>query len=228
MSDETSDPEGDESVTAELLDRLRAADPGTDLPPADPTRVDRLLEDVMSDTRQDAPIPTPIPTEAQTRNPLTWLVAAAALVLIAAGGVLALAGGDDSPLAPPTAGSSGAPAGEVTTTELALPGGAPARCMVPSAEVLAGAAYAVDAEVTAVAGGTATLEPTTWYAGEQTDRVEVAAGSADLAALIGAPEFQVGQRYLVAGNGEGQVMVCGFSGPYDQRLAGLYAEAFGG
>lgn len=213
-----------ETDDRDLFDRLRATDPGTDLPAADPSRVDRLLEDVMSDTRQDAEIPT----EAQTRNPLTWLVAAAALVLIAAGGVLALTGGDDSPLAPPTAGSSGAAAGEVTTTELALPAGAPARCMVPSAEVLAGAAYAVDAEVTAVAGGTATLEPTTWYAGEQTDRVEVAAGSADLAALIGAPRFRVGERYLVAANDEGQVMVCGFSGRYDQRLAGLYTEAFGG
>lgn len=218
----------DETDAEELLDRLRAADPGTDLPPADPTRVDRLLEDVMSDTRQDSEIPT----EAQTRNPLTWLVAAAAVLLIAAGGAFALVGGDDGPVTPPTAGSSSGasadgPEGEVTTTDLTLPGGAPARCMVPSADTLAGAAYAVDAEVTAVEAGTATLEPTTWFAGEETDRVEVAAGSADLAALIGAPEFAVGQRYLVAGNEQGQVMVCGFSGPYDDRLAQLYAEAFG-
>ena len=32
----------------ELRDRLRAADPASSLPPADPERVARLLEDVMS------------------------------------------------------------------------------------------------------------------------------------------------------------------------------------
>ena len=59
----------------ELLARLRATDPGTDLPPADPTRVDRLLEDVRSETDTD--------TRKQARTPLTWLAAAAAVVRIA-------------------------------------------------------------------------------------------------------------------------------------------------
>jgi hypothetical protein len=100
--------------------------------------------------------------------------------------------------------------------------------MVPSPDVLGGAAaHAVDAEVTAVEAGTATLDPTAWYAGEETDVVEVDAGSADLEALIGAPRFEEGQRYLVAANEEGEVMVCGFSGPWSDQLADLYAEAFG-
>ena len=196
----------------ELLARLRAADPGTDLPPADPTRVDRLLEDVMSETDTD--------TRTQARTPLTWLAAAAAVVLIAVAGGLMFWPASDGPEAP-MAGS------EPTVTELRLSGDGAGRCMVPSPDVLGGAAYAVDAEVTAVEGGTATLAPTAWYAGEETDEVEVAAGSADLAALIGAPQFEEGQRYLVAANEAGQVMVCGFSGPYDQQLADLYAEAFG-
>lgn len=196
----------------ELLARLRVGDPGADLPPADPTRVDRLLEDVMSDTE----------TETRTRNPLTWLVAAAAVALIAVAGGLMFLPGDDS-VAPVTSASD-----EPTVTELSLAGSGSGRCMVPNADVLAGAASAVDAEVTAVDGGTATLTPTTWYAGEETDQVEVAAGSADLEALIGAPRFEEGQRYLVAANDSGEVMVCGFSGPYDDELAALYAEAFGG
>ena len=194
----------------QLLARLRAADPGTDLPPADPTRVDRLLEDVMSHTE----------TETRTRTPLAWLVAAAAVVLIAVAGGLMFLPGSDAPEAP-VAG------GEPTVTALTLAGAGAGRCMVPSPDVLGGAAYAVDAEVTTVEGGTATLTPTTWYAGEETDEVEVAAGSGDLAALIGAPRFEEGQRYLVAANDRGQVMVCGFSGPYDDQLAALYAEAFG-
>lgn len=202
-----------ETDDRDLFDRLRAADPGTDLPAADPTRVDRLLEDVMNETQTD--------TRTQQRNPLTWLVAAAAVVLIGVAGSLMLLGDDRVEPMPTVNGV------DPTVTELTLSGDGAGRCMVPSPEVLGGAAYAVDAEVTAVEDGRATLTPTTWYAGEETDQVEVAAGSADLAALIGAPQFEEGQRYLVAANEAGKVMVCGFSGPYDQELADLYAEAFG-
>lgn len=202
----------------QLRERLRAADPAASLPDADPARVARLLEDAMStetgtESRE---------TGTRGRSPLTWLVAAAAVLLIAGAGAFALVDRGDDP-AVPTAGESADP----TVTTLTLPGGAPARCMVPSAEALSGAAYAVDAEVVAVTGGVATLEPSQWYAGDATDQVEVDAGSADLQALIGAPEFEDGQRYLVAGTDDGQVMVCGFSGPWTDDLAGLYSEAFG-
>jgi hypothetical protein len=201
-----SDPRDDR----DLVDRLRVADPGGDLPPADPARVDRLLEDAMSDDS----------AATRTRNPLTWLAVAAAVVLIAVGGTFAVLGGGDEP-------PSTTAAPERTTTSLRVTGSGAGRCMVPSPDVLGGAAYAVDAEVTAVGGGTATLDPTDWYAGEETDQVEVDAGSADLEALIGAPRFEQGQRYLVAANEQGEVMVCGFSGPWSADLADLYAEAFG-
>ena len=54
----------------ELRARLRAADPASSLPPADPERVARLLEDVMS---------TELTTEyretgTRNRGPLTWAV----------------------------------------------------------------------------------------------------------------------------------------------------------
>lgn len=200
-------------MSDELHDRLRAADPAADLPPADPTRVDRLLEDVMADTEHEHP-----------RRPLAWLVAAAAVVLVAGLGGLVLPGllGADEVEPAPTADAA------PTVTELSAAGAGAGRCMVPTAEVLSGAAFALDAEVTAVADGRATLAPTTWYAGEQTDVVEVAAGSADLEALIGAPRFEEGQRYLVAADGQGRVLACGYSGPRTARLAALYAEAFPG
>lgn len=207
-----------EDQSDELFARLREADPGAHLPPADPDRVARVLEDVMSDNDTL----TPRASGTRGRNPLTWLVAAAAAVLIAAGGAFALLGGDDPVAPPPTAGEA------PTVTALALPPDAPGRCMVPSPEVLGGAAYAVAGEVTMVEGGTATIEPTQWYAGEETDVVEVDAGSADLAALIGAPEFVAGERYLVAGNQDGKVLVCGFSGPWSEDLAQLYDAAFAG
>ncbi len=208
----------DEVTDDELLARLRDADPAATLPADDPDRVARLLEDTMS------PETDTLTREPGTpgRGPLTWLVAAAAVLLIGAAGMSTLVGGDDT-VTPPSAGEA-----DPTVTTLTLPTGTPARCMVPSARLLSNAAFAVDAEVVAVSGGVATLDASQWYAGEPTDEVEVDAGSADLSALIGAPEFEEGDRYLVAGNGDGDVMVCGFSGPYSDDLAGLYTEAFGG
>jgi hypothetical protein len=219
VNDDANDFGSDDARDDELLARLRHADPAASLPPADPARVDRLLEDTMSHTESG---PAEIRgTDSNGRSPLTWLAAAAAVVLIAATGMFSLVGGDD-PVAPP------ASAPEPTSTTLTVPAGGPGRCMVPNAQALSNAAYAVDAEVVSVEGGTAVLEPTEWYVGEPTDRLEVEAGSSDLQALIGAPRFEEGQRFLVAGSGEGEVMVCGFSGPYDAELAGLYAEAFPG
>ncbi len=207
----------------ELFDRLRAADPAHSLPPADPERVARLLEDAMTDdtmteTRE---------TGARHRGPLTWLVAAAAVVLIAAAGTFALVNDGDDPATPPAAGGDPSGAANPTVTELALPGAVAGRCVVPNAQLLSGAAYAVDAEVVSVTEGVVTLDATEWYAGEPTDQLEVAQSDADLQALIGATEFENGQRYLVAGTDDGRVMVCGFTGPYTDQLAALYSQAFG-
>jgi hypothetical protein len=55
----------------ELFARLRDADPAAALPPADPDRVARLLEDAMShDTMTESR-----ETGTRGRSPLTWLAA---------------------------------------------------------------------------------------------------------------------------------------------------------
>lgn len=205
----------------ELFARLRDADPAASLPEADPHRVARFLEDAMShDTLHDTGTESR-GNGAHGRSPLTWLVAAAAVGLIAAAGLLTFVDFGDDPVTPPTAG------GEPTVTELTMPGAPVGRCMVPNAKVLSGASYAVDAEAVSIADGVVTLDATEWYAGAPTDQVEVDQGSADMQALILATEFEEGQRYLVAGTDGGQVMVCGFSGPYTDELAALYSQAFG-
>ena len=99
--------------------------------------------------------------------------------------------------------------------------------MVPNAEILAQQSVAFDGTVTAMDGGVVTLTPTTWYAGEPTDLVEVQAPAADMQELVGAVQFEQGGRYLVSAT-DGQVTVCGFSAPYSAELAALYAEAFPG
>jgi hypothetical protein len=200
-----------------LRDRLRASDPARSLPPADPTRVARLLEDVMS---------TELTTEnretgTRDRSPLTWLVAAAAVLIIAGVGLFAVLGHDDDPVEPPTA------ADDKTVTELTAPSATAyaAKCMVPNTEILSRQEVAVEGTVTTIADGVVTLSVDEWYAGDPTDLVRVQAPAAEMAELVGAVEFEEGGRYLVSAT-DGRVTVCGFSAPWSADLAALYDQAF--
>jgi len=199
----------------QLRTRLREADPAARLPPADPERVSRLLDDAMS-------LDTPTESRAtgtRRRSPLTWLVAAAAVVLIALAATFVLTGRGE-PSAPP---SDESPA---SSLELALPDQETAgRCMVPTPAVLGRAEVAFDGEVASVADGRVVLRPTQFYVGGPADQVEVAQASESMQDLVLGVRFQEGERYLVAANG-GDVMVCGFSGPWSERLARLYEGAF--
>jgi hypothetical protein len=205
-----------------LRARLRAADPAASLPSADPTRVARLLEDTMS---HDTAVRSTESREDGTRNrsPLTWLVAAAAVLLIAGVATFGWLNRDQA------RNEVAVPGDRPTVTQLRAPEAAAyrARCMVPSAATLSHQTTAFAGTVSSLAAGTVVLEPTRWYAGEPTDRVEVEAPSADLQALIGAVRFEQGGRYLVSATG-GELTVCGLTAPYSARLAGLYDRAFGG
>lgn len=206
----------------ELFDRLRAADPAASLPPAPPERVARLLEDTMA---EDPTTHETRETGARRRSPLTWLVAAAAAVVIAGAATFALTRGDDGAIVGP---DGEAPvAVEQSVTELSAGTAEPARCMLPSARVLAGKPTAFDGIVTTIAGDVVTLEPSRWYAGEQTDLVEVSAPGETLERLLSAVAFEEGERYLVAADEDGEVMVCGFSAPWSAELEAVYVEAFG-
>ncbi len=197
----------------ELLARLRAADPAAILPPADPGRLARLLEDTMShdvDTQ---------PTDVRRRSPLTWLVAAAAVLVIAGVGAFAVFSGDDTPPVP----TAKDPASSVLALKARPP--ATAKCAAVSAELLANQQVAFDGTVAAITDGLVTLDVTTWYRGGDADQVTVQAPPEDLQMLVQAADFQVGQRYLVSAN-DGYVTVCGFTAAYSDELAALYAQAF--
>ena len=157
--------------------------------------------------------------EHRGRSRLTWLVAAAAVVLIGVATTYAVLRepGSTQPLADEQPG---------TTLELALPAeAATGRCMTPTPAVLGRAEVAFEGTVDDVADGRVQLEPARFYAGGPADRVEVAQASRSHQDLILGVRFEEGSRYLVAANG-GDVMVCGFSGAYDEQLARLYARAF--
>ena len=206
--------DGDDDLRA----RLRAADPASALPPADPTRVARLLEETMSN-QTDTALTESRETGTHGRSPFTWLVAAAAAVLIAGVGVFGFLnrGGDtDVPSA----------TDQQTVTHLDAPAaGGQARCMPPNTRVLATQTLAFDGTVQEITDGVVTLAPTRFYTGNATDLVEIEAPSADLQALIGAARFEDGGRYLVSAT-DGRVTVCGMTAPYSAELAALYDRAF--
>ena len=204
----------------ELIRRLHAADPAAGLTPAGPERVTHLLEDTMDD--QTTPT-----EENRRRSLLPWLAVAAAVTLVA---VLAFQtrGHDDATTTatdrPAASSGDGASSQTLTVGEAGTAG----KCLPPSAQYLAAATTAFSGEVTGLQEGLATLTVDEWYAGDETAEVVVRAPSEDMAALLGAVSFEQGGRYLVAADDTGTLMVCGFSAPYDETLAGMYAEAFGG
>ena len=161
-------------------------------------------------------------TGTRDRSPLTWTIAAVVVMLIAGAALFGLlTRGDDEPDA---ASGDHSDVGSASVTEL-VASPSSERCMVPNVEVLRSQSVAFDGVVRSVTGGEATLTPNQFFAGEVTDRVVVAAPDRDLEALLAAVEFREGQRYLVAAT-DGQIVLCGFSGPYTEELAGLYAQAF--
>ena len=194
----------------DLMARLRAADPAADLTPADPGRVERLLEDAMSN---DVRAPE---TRTGRRNPLTWVVAAAAAIIIAGVGFFAIRG----------QGDSGTPVAHETVTQLTA-SSAPARCMVPTVDRLSGRAVAFRGTVESLTGDAVTLRVTHWYNGGPTSLVKVAAPAPALRALVGAVHFHEGGDYLVTAT-DGQVTACGFSGPATAARTHLYEQAFSG
>ena len=202
------------SADDELTARLRDADPAASLPSATPTEVARLLEDAMTEQ-----------TGSASRGPLSWLVAAAAAVVVLGGvGAVALTGDDGG--TPPSAGPTSSGGEEPTVTTLAARASSDARCMVPSAEVLSGKPVAFSGTVESTDAGTVTLVPDRWYAGDETDLVEVQGPSERMSILLESVAFEDGERYLVAADASGDVMACGFSAAYSTELAKVYEEAF--
>ena len=208
-----------------LRDALARLDPAAALPPADPARTARQLEDVMT-TPETAPRPV------RSRRLRVLSAVAAAAVVLTASGIALTRGGDDASVpsadGSPTPAASQAPGASVTLT--AGGGAGIARCGVPRPALLGQAAVAVDGTVTAIEDGVASVAVAKVYAGDpDLSTVKVQVPSARLAELLSVTDLSVGQRYLLAGQGPTLgLMVCGYSGPRTTALSALYDQAFGG
>ncbi|WP_205473830.1 hypothetical protein [Nocardioides sp. SYSU D00038] len=210
----------------ELRARLRAADPAAHLAPADPAVTARLLETAMTHTVEN---PSTSTTRVTRRGRLVLVAGAAAAVAAIGFGAAQLGGGEDGdrPVADPSTGSSAdtGTGGDQVTTLTAVPQ-AGARCAVPTPEFLAAQPFAFEGTVTAVEGGTITLEVEEVFAGAATDTVAVEAPPQAIQDQLIGVDFQVGETYLVSA-ADGQVSACGFSGAASPELDRLYDQAFG-
>ena len=149
---------------------LGQADPARSLTPADPEGLARLLEDTMSqdlDTRPELEQTT----ELRRRGPLAWLVAAAAVAVIAGGGYAAVSSMQDNGTVQQAGPSTSPvePVDEPAVVTLQAPTAVPAKCAVPTPELLGGAEVAFAGTVTAIDGDVVTLTPTETFAGESAD-----------------------------------------------------------
>ncbi|MDN4174640.1 hypothetical protein QWY28_16890 [Nocardioides sp. SOB77] len=208
-----------------LRERLRAVDPAASLAPADPDRVARLLEATMSSTDHETETETETSGRTPRRAPFAWIAAAAAVLVLGGVAVAVTTTGDGDGERTPTAGGGGTDAPAVLT--LAAPAAQEARCMVPTADVLAGQEVAFLGTVEEVADDTVVLAVDEQYAGTEADEVRVESPAEQMQLLVGAVDFRDGEQYLVSAT-DGRVTVCGFSGPATGELQTLYAEAFGG
>jgi hypothetical protein len=208
-----------------LRELLRSRDPAAALPPADPGRVARLLEDAMSPSElSDVETPThdllPEKADPRRRTPLTWLVAAAAVLVIAGVGAFAVFGGEEEPARVPNAIDE---RGSVLELRAAPP--TQGRCAMVTAERLASSETAFEGTVTSVEGRRVSLRVDRWYRGGDADVVDVTGPSESFRVLLDAVSFEKDGRYLVSAT-DGAVSVCGFSAAYSDELAAIYAEAF--
>ena len=185
------------------LDELRRADPAhlSPVPSESKARLwARIQEATMDDIR------------SARRRRLAW---AGGLAAAAVGGVAALA----------LFLNPGSPAPEPSDD----PGTGIGSCVETySPEALANREFAFDGIVEAIDGDSVTFSINEAFAGDGAggDTVTLSAPgmSGTSVTSAGGPTLTVGERYLVAGDGD-FVWACGFTQPYDQAVAAEWAEA---
>lgn len=226
-SDDMNSPSADQSADDDLRAVLADLDPARQgAATVDLTSLEAVMSEITrSDPASDtAPVDPPTPTRRTIGG---WRrVSVAAVAAVAAVGI-GVAGftvgqslrGDSTPVVSAPSVTLGIPADANPATSI---------CAVLAPEMLADVALAFDGTVTALAGGVATLEVTKWYRGGDpaTTSIAVAVPDPDLVALLGAPTFTPGERYLVSSDGQ-TIGLCGASGEYSPALAAIYAAAFG-
>lgn len=208
-----------------LRDRMSASNPVPPSHPVDPVTSDRarsLMEGIMSTPTSETTSETNRETNSEagdTRNGtgmrrrtrLVTAIAAALVILTGVGGFIASRG--SQPESPPLVLS-------------AEGGNALASCLQFDVDILADMSPAFAGTVTELTDSVATIDVDKWYTGGDADTVEIQY-QPGFEALIGTPNLEVGQRYLITATA-GTVNGCGYSGPATADLEAAFDQAFGG
>jgi hypothetical protein len=188
----------------ELRNRLARSNPTPPSEPVDPIhsyRARALMEDIMSTATME-------PRLNQRRVRMIGAVAAALVVVIGGAALLGGLGSDRTPLALTANGSD-----------------AMAMCLPFDIATLEGMSPAFGGTVVELTDSVATLEVDRWFAGGDAELVEIQY-TPGFEALIGTPNLEVGQRYLITAT-DGVVNGCGYSGVATPELETAFEQAFG-
>jgi hypothetical protein len=198
----------------ELLHRLRRVDPAGDVPiePVDGPRAAALLEHIMQ-TEPNEPTHNIDPSGTPPRRRRRLVAALGAVALAAAAGVAFVALRDD-------------PAPSQLSLSLAASDPATSMCMSLNDITPTPGTIAFRGTVVDVSADSVTLDVASWYRGGGADRVVVSTAGMPSPALDGVT-FEQGGDYLVTA-ADGQVGVCGMSGPWSAELEAIYRGWFPG
>ncbi|MDX1449245.1 MAG: hypothetical protein R3246_09300 [Acidimicrobiia bacterium] len=153
---------------------------------------------------------TEAPRVERTRNRLVAAVAAAVAVAVLGFG---LAGG---------LGSGDDPAPLVLT---ANGGDVLASCLPFDVEILKGMSPAFGGVVVELTDSVVTIEVDRWFTGGDAEVVQIEY-TPGMEALIGTPNLEVGQRYLITAS-DGVINGCGYSGLATPEYEAAFEQAFG-
>jgi hypothetical protein len=199
----------------ELEQRLQRIDPfpaSVPVDPADGPRARALREQIMTTRIADDPLPDAPPSHRR-RWPLAAAAAGIAAAAALAVGIGLAARSDDAPE-------------PVAATYTLTPSDPMAMCLaISEAPPPPEGAVAFGGTVTEVGADTVTLEVDQSFAGPEADTVTLTTGPDVTAVALDGVEFVPGQRYLVTVV-DGQVQICGASGPATPELEAVYARWF--
>ena len=203
MNDEDR-PHGAE---ARLLRRMQAADPA---------RTFQMADSWMSDQVEATMSTTPVGPKPRPRRWAPAMAVAATLAVIGGGAYTILGGNDPASTPGPTA---------ITLIVRTGTGTSINSCVPFDLQYLRDMPVAFSGSAAEVGEDSVTLEVDRWYTGGDADVVQLANHEESTVSLDGF-RFEEGDRYLITAT-DGTVNLCGYSGPWNQKRADAFDEAFG-
>jgi hypothetical protein len=198
----------------QLHERLQAVDPARqgDESASDEAWITELARTTMAEDR---------PASSRRRLVVPLAVAAATTLIVGGAVTAAVVIGTDG-----AADNGNSLVAAKAPLKLKAPSPASASmCIQFSPDILAEMPVAFAGTVTSLGAHTVTLDVDHWYRGGDEAQVEIGRLDESAIALVGIPALNVGDRYLITAT-DGVVSACGYSAPWSDEMAAIFAGAF--